>query len=415
MPTSRPSRPGSRAIRRSASRELALRVGWRKIQPGQRIVPPPPIANASPPQASRLASLDVFRGVVITAMILVNGEYSHATSYRPLAHAAWNGWTCADVIFPAFLFLVGVSLTYSMAARRARGQDTTRLAWHALRRSVLLFAVGVAIDNLRVPAHVFPFVGLEDHLQLTGVLQKIAACDLVASLIYLYAGLRGVVVGAVALNVIHSILLYAYPVPGCGPGILTVACNFPGYLDETALHGLRWNGPGFDPDGLGTILPATTSVLLGILAGHVLRGEARLPYRLARLLGGAVPLIVAAELLAAWIPINKQLWTTSFALLTAGLAAMGLVLCVVLVDGSPRRAWSRPLEILGRNAIAAYLASRILVNVIRVHIRGRSLYGDVLARLASPRNASLLFATVVVAAVFCVVLPMDRKGWRLKF
>jgi len=125
-------------------------------------------------------------------------------------------------------------------------------------------------------------------------------------------------------------------------------------------------------------------------------------------------LIAAGELLATWIPINKQLWTTSFALLTAGLAAAGLALCIGLVDRYPPRSWSRPFEIFGRNAIAAYLISRLLANVPRVHIAGRSLYDDVLAPLATPANASLLFAILVAAAVFFAVWLMDRKGWYLK-
>jgi predicted acyltransferase len=371
---------------------------------------PAPAAAA----ASRLRSIDVFRGFTITAMILVNGEYSHEASYPELAHAAWNGWTWADTIFPAFLFLVGVSMAFSVAARLARGETRSRIAAHVLRRSVLLFALGLAIDYLRIPSHDFPYVGLQGHLQLTGVLQKIAACDLLASLVYLGAGLRGVVFAAVLFNVLHVLLLYDFPVPGCGPGVLTMACNFPGYLDELLLHGHRWNSTAFDPDGLGTILPATSSVLIGILAGHAIRSQARPLQRMARLLGGGVVLIGAGVLLEAWMPVNKQLWTSSFALLTAGFAATGLAACMAFVDWLPRAPGSTALEILGRNAIAAYLVSRILANVIRVHVHGRSLYDNVLAPIATPPNASLLFAGVVVTAVYGTVLVLDRKGWRLK-
>ena len=160
-------------------------------------------------------------------MILVNGQFSHAESYRQLAHAAWNGWTFADTIFPCFLFIVGVSLTLSTASRMARGEDRTRLLWHALRRSLLLFACGVLIDYLRVPAREFPFIGLQGHLQLSGVLQKIAVCYLVAFHIYLWTGLRGVIVGIIGLNLLYLGLLYFYPVPGCGPGSLIVELQLP--------------------------------------------------------------------------------------------------------------------------------------------------------------------------------------------
>ena len=347
-------------------------------------------------------------------MILVNGQFSHEESYRQLAHAAWNGWTFADTIFPCFLFIVGVSLTLSTASRMARGEDRTRLLGHALRRSLLIFVCGVLIDYLRVPAREFPFIGLQGHLQLSGVLQKIAVCYLVAFHIYLWTGLRGVIVGIIGLNLLYLGLLYFYPVPGCGPGSLVVDCNFPGYLDEIVLDGFRWNSTAFDPDGVGTILPAITSVLFGVLAGHLLRSERRQRQRLLWLLGGGIVLIAAGELLSTWVPINKQLWTTSFAILMAGLAATGLACSIWLVDGRPLRRWFRPLEILGLNAIAAYLISRLVANLPRVHVMGKSLYTDVLARVASPPNASLLFAMVVLAAVYLAVWLMDRRGWYLR-
>jgi predicted acyltransferase len=366
------------------------------------------------PAASRLKSIDVFRGATIAAMILVNGQFSQEESYRQLAHAAWNGWTFADTIFPCFLFIVGVSLTLSTTSRVARGEDRTHLLGHALRRAVLIFGCGVVIDNLKVPSHEFPFVGFQGHFQLTGVLQKIAICYLVAFHIFLWSGLRGVIVGIIGLNFVYLGLLYYYPVPECGPGSLAVSCNFPGYLDETVLDGFRWNSTSFDPDGVGAILPAITSVLFGVLAGQALRSVRCPRQRLLRILGGGIVLIVAGGLLSTWVPINKQLWTTSFAVLMAGLAATGLACSIWLVDGWPLRRWFRPLEIFGLNAIAAYLISRLVANVPRVHVMGKSLYTDILARVVSPPIASLLFAMVVLTVVYLAVWLMGRRGWYLK-
>jgi predicted acyltransferase len=375
---------------------------------------PPAASSSLSPASPRLKSVDVFRGATIAAMILVNGQFSHEESYHQLAHAAWNGWTFADTIFPCLLFIVGVSLTLSTASRMARGEDRTHLLGHTLRRSLLIFGCGVAIDYVRVPVREFPFVGLEAHLQLTGVLQKIAVCYLVAFHIYVWTGLRGVIVGILGLNLLYLGLLYFYPVPGCGPGSLAVSCNFPGYLDEIVLDGFRWNSTAFDPDGVGTILPAITSVLFGVLAGQLLLSERPPPQRFLRLLGGGIVLIAAGELLSTWVPINKQLWTTSFAVFTAGLAATGLACCIWLVDGRPLRRWFRPLEIFGLNAIAAYLISRLVANVPRVHVMGKSLYTDVLAQVAGGPNASLLFAMVLLAAVYLTVWLMHRRGWYLK-
>jgi predicted acyltransferase len=366
------------------------------------------------PAASRLKSIDVFRGATIAAMILVNGQFSHEDSYRQLAHAEWHGWTFADTIFPCFLFIVGVSLTLSTASRVARGEDRTRLLGHAMRRALLIFGCGVVIDYLRIPTHVFPFVGFQGHLQLTGVLQKIAVCYFMAFQIFLWAGLPGAIVGIIGLNLLYLGLLHFYPVPGCGPGSLAVSCNFPGYLDESLLDGFTWNSTTFDPDGVGAILPAITSVLFGVLAGQILRSERCPQQRVLRPLGGGIVLIAAGELLSTWVPINKQLWTTSFAVFMAGLAAIGLACSIWLVDRGPLRPWVRPLEILGLNSIAAYLISRLVANVPRVHVMGKSLYADILAHVVSPPNASLLFAMVVLTAVYLAVWLMGCRGWYLK-
>src|SRR5262245_20967529 len=362
----------------------------------------------------RLRSIDVFRGATIEAMVLVNAQFSHEASYRQLAHAAWSGWTFADTIFPCFLFIVGVSLVLSTVSRMARGEGRAHVLVHAVRRSLLIFACGVVIDYLRVPTSEFPFIGLEAHLQLTGVLQKIAVCYLAAFLIYLGTGLRGVIVAIVSLNFLYLGLLHYFPVPGCGPGSLAASCNFPGYLDEIVLGGSR-NSTAFDPDGVGTLLPAVSSVLFGVLAGQFLVLSERPPrQRLLQLLAGGLILIAAGELLSTWVPINKQLWTTSFALLMAGLAAAGLACTVWLVGVCPPGAWFRPLEVLGLNAIAAYLISRLVMNVPRVHVMGTSLYNDILLHAASPPNASLLYAIVVLAVVYVAVWIMDRRGWHLK-
>src|SRR5262249_2626438 len=163
--------------------------------------------------------------------------------------------------------------------------------------SFLIFGCGVVIDYLRVPAHEFPFVGLQPHLQLSGVLQQIAICYLVAFNIYLWTGLLGVIAGIIGFNLLHLSLLYFYPVPQCGPGSLVVSCNFPGYLNEIVLGGFRWNNPAFDPAGVGIILPAITSTLFGVLAGQLLLQKRRL-----LLVAGGLVLIVTAELLSTLVP-----------------------------------------------------------------------------------------------------------------
>lgn len=346
-------------------------------------------------------------------MILVNAQFSDGDSYRELVHSAWNGWTFADTVFPAFLFIVGVSISLAIPVRLARGDTRSRLMTHALKRALLLFALGVAIDYLRIPSHTFPYVGVQDHLQLTGVLQKIAICYLAALQIYLWTGLRGSLLAIVGLNLVYIALLYLYPVPHCGPGVLTIDCSFPGYFDHLVLNHFQWNSTAFDPDGIGAILPAISSVLFGVLAGEIVRRQPDAPRRALHLLEAGLLLLTAGMLLSIWMPINKHLWTTSFAVFMAGLSAIALAGTVWVVDGHAPQTWYKPLDILGRNAIVAYLLSRPIANIPRVHLAGKSLYTSVLAPMLQPHIASLAFAIVVLITVYFLVWLADHRRWRL--
>jgi predicted acyltransferase len=362
-----------------------------------------------------LIGLDVFRGSTIAGMILVNSQASPEDAYQPFVHAPWHGLRFADTIFPAFLFIVGVSLALSIAARVRRGESPGGLIAHAARRSALLFAAGVFIDALQFPYGTFPFFTFEHHLHLAGVLQKIALCYFVAFLVYLHGGIRGAIVAIFVLNLVYLALLFYYPVPGCGPSLLTTACNFPGYLDRIVLDGFTWDdSTRQDPDGLGTLLPSISSVLFGVVAAQVLQSASQPHRRVLRLLGGGVGLIAAGAALATWIPVNKPLWTTSYAVLTAGLAAVGLAVWLCVVEAKPGRRWFKPLEILGLNPFVAYMISRPVTNVIKGHFGGMSLYTDVLRRVASPPAASILFATAALLTVFCLVWLMHLKGWHLR-
>jgi len=376
--------------------------------------PATPRATGAVP-STRLRSIDVFRGATIAAMILVNAQFAPGDAFGQFVHAAWNGWTFADTIFPCFLFMVGLSMTLSTAGRVERGERRGELLRHAIRRAILLFACGVFIDALHLPAHEFPYVGFRDHLQLTGVLQKIAVCYLAAFLIFLGGGWRGVVAGIVGLNLLYLGLIYYYPVPGCGPGVLTVPCNFPGYLDRTLIGPFLWIDPKQDADGLGAILPAISTVLFGTLAGRVLRAVKDVGRRVRALLaGGGALLLLGLVLDALVVPINKVIWTTSYAVFFAGFAAVCLAAWIWLVDVRELTFWFRPLEIFGLNAVAAYLISRPMANFPRVHVHGASFHRALLEFMPPP-VASMVFAVAVLLLVYAVIWGMHRRRWYLKF
>jgi predicted acyltransferase len=349
-------------------------------------------------------------------MILVNSRPGVGEdAYPALRHALWNGWTFADTIFPAFLWIVGVAMTLSTGSRIERGGDRVSLLKHAIRRSVLLFCCGVSLDLFYLPVRHFPFIGFTDRLQLTGVLQKIAVCYLVAFAIYLWTQWRGAVVGIVLLNAVYLALMLFFPVPGCGAGVLTTECNFAGYLDRNVLGGHLWGVPNLqDPDGLGGILPAISTVLFGVLIGLLLRSKKPPGVVLRRLVGIGLGLMISGAALSAWvIPVNKPIWSTSYALLMAGISTAAFAVCYWVADMQRRGRWLKPLEIFGMNALAAYVISRVGANLPKVHYFGMSLY-DVCLRLASGVNASLLYAVVYTTGVYIVIWWMYRRQWFLR-
>lgn len=354
--------------------------------------------------AERLRTLDIFRGATVASMIVVNTPGALDDVYAPLRHATWNGWTFADTIFPSFLWIMGVALTLSTATRRARGERKSALLRHAVRRTILLFLCGVFLAAFSFPDRHFPYFVIRDHLQLTGVLQKIAVCYLVAFLIVLWTGWRGVVLWILSLNLIYVGFLFLFPVPGCGAGSLTMECNFPRYLDQSLLHGHLSGVPNVqDPDGLGAILPAISTVLCGVLAGHLLRIASIPRLRLQWLMTMGLLLIFAATLLSTWIPFNKPLWTTSYAFLMAGLASIGFAACYWIVDVLPWGTRLKALEILGMNALTAFVISALAVNVPKVHFFGRSFYEDVCRQLTSPPSASLMYSIAYLIAIYLIV------------
>jgi predicted acyltransferase len=375
-----------------------------------------PVASSNS-ASTRLTSLDLFRGATIAAMILVNNP-GNDHPYWPLEHAEWNGWTPTDLIFPFFLFIVGVSLVFSFESRLNRGDSRAALLRHAFRRAVIIFAIGLALNYSLVLLAPSAFTGL----RIPGVLQRIGICYLAASILYLYARPRTRVVVVAALLVGYWILMRFVPVPGFGvPGrdipLLHPDANLAAYLDRKFLSHL-WEKTR-DPEGILSTLPAIATPLLGIFTGEWLRSKSTPQNKALGMLAlGAVGLILG-QTWGIWFPINKKLWTSSYVLFTGGFALVCLALCYWATDIQRwRGAWTKPFLIFGRNAITAYVIAELFA--ISLYAFNAPLDGEMLngqdyifqrffAPLGSASFSSLLFSLAFVLLCLLPIWLMDRK------
>ena len=343
-------------------------------------------------------------------MILVNNNGS-AAAYPPLLHARWHGWTFTDLVFPFFLWIVGVAMTLSLAKRVARGDDRTRLLMHVVKRAALIFLIGVFLNG-------FPFFDLS-RIRIPGVLQRIGLCYLIAGAIFLYArSTRARIACTAALLAVYWVLMKSVNVPGCGAGSFEMECNFAKWIDGMLLTGHMWaQSKTWDPEGLISTLPAVANTMLGIFAGQILanrRGGAA--EKAAWMFFAGNVLMFSGMMLSTWMPVNKQLWTVPYALFTSGLAFVVFACCYWLVDIHGWRRFARPFAVYGMNALAMYVLSGLFaktLGVIRV--------GDISLRtwiwrnwfepLASPPNASLLYSLAIVAIFWLIAWAMYRRNW----
>jgi predicted acyltransferase len=367
----------------------------------------------------RLTSLDIFRGLTIAAMILVNDPGSWSESYPQLKHASWNGWTMTDMIFPFFLWIMGVAMTFSFAKRREGGASSGSLMAHTLKRSAIIFALGLVVNG-------FPFgVGATFSwatFRIPGVLQRIAICYLVVAVLFLYTSQKTQIIWSVTLLVLYWALMKLVPVPGYGAGVLEPMGNLGWYLDSHLLSGHTWiyaPAPGFDPEGIMSTLPAIATTLFGVLTGYWLRSVRQPEEKTVWMFVTGFPLVVLAIVADMWFPINKNLWSPSYVLLMGGWALVIFAMSYWLLDVKKTCRWLLPFQIFGMNAITLYVGSEllaILLDVIKIHSADGTvvslhgfLYANLFASWLNPMNASLGFAILFVAVMFGVGWVMWKK------
>jgi predicted acyltransferase len=403
-----------------------------------------PVSASAPvaPPRERLLALDVFRGLTVAGMLLVNNPGSWAAIFPPLEHAEWNGWTPTDLIFPFFLFIVGITTELSLGARRARGASDRDLAMAIVRRGAIIFLLGFLmswfpffqwgrIEGIADPSVWQRIAYRVDNVRILGVLQRIGLAYTCGALLTLRTSLRQQIV-------MLAVILYGYwfamtllPVPGTGAlGALMLddrGGNLAAWTDR-AILGMKhiWvGGVVFDPEGPLSTIPAIGTVILGVIAGRWIGSPRPLLERLAGMFAVGL-LAMMLGLMWNWsFPINKSLWTSSYVLFTAGFAAVTLATCMWIIDVHRVTRWTKPFVVFGMNPIVAFVGSGVMARLVYTIFKvtgpdGRpvsvqaAFHQAVFATWLPPRVASLCFALTFVLFWYVILAELHRRRIYLK-
>ncbi|MFT3739341.1 MAG: DUF5009 domain-containing protein [Breznakibacter sp.] len=357
----------------------------------------------SPQSSPRLRSLDALRGFTVAGMILVNSPGSWSYVYAPFRHADFNGLTLADLVFPFFLFIVGASAVLALGKRLQAGDTRKSLVTKIAKRAILIFALGVFLNWLSS--------GFSEW-RIAGVLQRIAICYWGVSWLFLYVRRRWqMAIGAIILTG-YAVWCMVVPIPGHGV-VFNPQVNWPAWVDSRLLPGKMYFGH-WDPEGILGTFPALVTALMGMWATGLVCGALTIRQKIARLSLYGVALTIVGYLLSWWFPLNKNVWSSSFVLVTAGLASLLWSLAIFLIDHRQRVRWAFVGLVFGANAITAYVLHFLLAYPLaRITVAGQSVQtcfmaveGEVLA----PELASLLWAVLYTALCFIPVYLMYRKN-----
>jgi predicted acyltransferase len=301
--------------------------------------------------SDRLISLDVFRGLTIAAMILVNFPGTWDAMYWPLEHADWVGLTPTDFIFPFFIFIVGISVTLSFSKQLQKGITRKQVLKKSLWRAVKIFGVGLALRFLPT----FDF----SRLELPGVLQRIALIFLACALLFLYSGWRTQLFVGVGILFAYWLALMYIPVPGFGPGVLEPGKNLANWLDGIIIPSNLLNKKGYDSEGILSTFPAIVTGISGLLAGKILQQKKDNDQIFKHLFVAGILIVVAGYGFGIFFPIIKKIWTSSFMLVTSGWAFLIFALIYWLIEMKGIKTGTKPWIIFGSNAIAIYVLADV--------------------------------------------------------
>ena len=357
----------------------------------------------------RLMALDVLRGLTIVLMIIVNNPGNWGHVYAPLLHAKWNGWTPTDLVFPFFLFMVGTAMWYSF--KKNKHKLDTNMSKKILRRTVLIFLVGIFLNG-------FPFYTVElESFRIMGVLQRIAIAYGLASFIVLLFSVRGILVTAAAMLLAYWGILHW----GGGTDALSLDGNLVRHLDIFVFgekHLYQGYGIPFDPEGLLSTIPATVNVLFGFIAGQMIDQHSNKLKSISQLLIYGTTVLIIGLIWNTVLPINKPIWTSSYVLVSAGLAGILLAFFIWIIDIKGKQKWAHPLLVFGMNPLFIYVLAGVWAQILGliqvsngeglISLKGW-MYNDLLLPIASPNNGSLIFALHLAVLFWLIGLYLFRK------
>lgn len=364
----------------------------------------------------RILALDVFRGITIFAMILVNNPGSWSHVYAPLLHAKWHGCTPTDLIFPFFLFIVGVAIELSLGGQLKKGTPKGFLLRKSLIRALKLIGLGLLLTAI-------PYFDLA-HLRFPGVLQRIGLVYFISTVMYLYWSPKALVFSSGILLIGYWLCMTFIPVAGIGPANLEPGTNLAAWIDQQVLTGHMWSQTKtWDPEGLFSTLPAIVTCLLGVACGKILTGNSSHKARLTKWGIAGVTLVFGGLAWSLFFPLNKALWTSSFVLYTAGWAFLGLAACYWILDVKGWKKWSLPFVIYGMNAITVFFLSGViakLFGLIKVNWEGTRVSLKLFLQEAlfngwlAPKDASLCGAILMMIILFIPAYFMWKRNIIIK-
>lgn len=366
----------------------------------------------------RLLALDVFRGATVAGMLLVNNPGTWSAGYPPLRHAPWHGWTPTDLIFPFFLFIVGVTTHLSLSRRRTDGAAERAIVRKILTRGATIVLVGLLL-------HALAFIGTDRwaHLRIPGVLQRIGVVYTLAALLTLRTSVKAQVVIIAALLFGYWFAMTLLPVPGGGLGALVLddaPRTLAAWLDRTVLGEQHlWSASRtWDPEGILSTVPAVGTAMLGVLTGRWIRSDRPLEGRIAGLFAAGCAGMVLGLMWHWSFPINKSLWTSSYVLFTGGMAAAAIAFCIWLIDLHGSTWWTPPFAAYGVNPLLAFVGSGAMAHLLgMIHVGSgeaavplqRAIYESAFAPWLEPRNASLAYAICFVLVWLGILWPLWKK------